>query len=47
MINPLEYFSGRIFTAVGVTGTGLHSIHFMTGPLAKHATGTALAEQTN
>ena len=47
MINPREYFLGRIFTAVGVTGTGLHSMHFMIDPLAKHATGTALVVQTN
>ena len=47
MINPHEYFSGIIFTALDVTGTGRHSIHFMIDCLAKHATGIVLVVQTN
>ena len=47
MVNLREYFLGRIFTALGATGIGLHSIHFMIDCLAKHAIGTALVVQTN
>ena len=47
MFNVREYFLGKIFTAAGVTGTGLHSIHFMIDCFSKHAIGTALVVQTN